>query len=283
MLHTERFAPSPTGRLHLGHAFSAILAHDRARAAGGRFLLRLEDLDRGRVRPEYEAGILEDLAWLGLTLDGPVLKQSERIAAYEAALARLTGMGLIYACRCTRRDVEAAIAAPNEGEPVFGPDGAVYPGTCRKLDLAHDLPGTALRLDMSAAAARLNGPITYHETAAPHEGWISATPDELLTGTGDVVLRRRDGAFAYHLAVVVDDAFQGVTHVTRGADLASATPLHRLLQELLGLPRPEYHHHRLIRDDTGKRLAKRHDALALAELRAQGATPESIRARLFAD
>lgn len=273
-MHTERFAPSPTGELHLGHAFSAITAHDAARAAGGRFLVRLEDLDAGRVREAFAAGILADLAWLGLRWEEPVLRQSARGAAYGAALARLGEMGLLYRCRCTRRDIGAAASAPQEGAP----DGVVYPGTCRHAGVAADEPH-AVRLRMEAAAA-LAGKLGFTELGAGPRGETGAiaVPDGWLAAeAGDVVLRRRDGAVAYHLAVVVDDAAQAVTHVTRGQDLFAATPVHRLLQVLLGLPEPVWRHHRLIRDAAGRRLAKRDRDRSLASLRAAGAGPAEVR------
>lgn len=273
----DRFAPSPTGHLHLGHAFSALIGHDRARAEGGRYLLRMEDLDQSRVRPGYAEGIVADLSWLGLRWDGAVLCQSARLAAYRAALARLAAAGLTYHCQCSRRDIAEAAAAPQEGvEP--GPDGPVYPGTCRGLALG-PAPNRAVRLDMARAVAQI-GALSFRETGAGPEGQqgeIPLCPEALVEGTGDVVLARRDGMPAYHLAVVVDDAYQGVTRITRGEDLFSATAIHRLLQALLDLPVPEYHHHRLIRDEAGKRLAKRDDARAIATLRAEGATPTDIR------
>lgn len=286
-MHVERFAPSPTGELHLGHAFSALTGFDRARAAGGRFLLRIEDLDRDRSRPAFVAGILRDLAWLGIVWDEPVLLQSARAPAHRAALGRLAAAGLCYACDCSRRDIAEAAAAPQEGAAPSGPDGPVYPGTCRGRGLAPG-PGRAVRLDMGAAIRRLGGPaavaaLDFEETGAGPPGAcgrIALDPEALLGAAGDFVLARRDGAAAYHLAVVVDDAHQRVSHVTRGADLFPATPLHRLLQALLGLPVPVWHHHRLIRDETGRRLAKRDGARALATLRAAGETPEGIRARL---
>ncbi len=276
----ERFAPSPTGRLHLGHAFSAITAHDAARAAGGRFLLRLEDLDRSRVREAHAQAILEDLAWLGISWDGPVLRQSARGPAYAAALERLSAAGLVYACACSRRDIAEAAAAPQEGAAPLGPDGPVYPGTCRGRGLA-PLPGRALRLDMAAALAHLAGKaLAFDEIGRGPEGQTGRQrldPQALSTGAGDIVLSRRDGAVAYHLAVVVDDAHQGVTHVTRGEDLFTATAIHRLLQALLALPTPVYRHHRLIRDEAGRRLAKRDDARAIAHLREEGWSPSGIR------
>lgn len=277
----ERFAPSPTGPLHLGHAYSALLAHDAARTAGGRFLLRLEDLDAGRVRPGYAADIVADLAWLGIEPDAPPLAQSARFAAHGAALENLSSRGLVYRCACSRRDIRAAAAAPQEGVAL---DGVVYPGTCRTRPPP---PGqeTALRLDLGAAIDALGGTsavaaLRFREIGhGPNgeRGEIAVDPVRLVTEAGDVVLQRRDGAVAYHLAVVLDDAFQGVTHVTRGEDLFAATALHRLLQALFDLPAPVYRHHRLIRDATGRRLAKRDDARSLAMLRAAGWTPAQVR------
>jgi glutamyl-Q tRNA(Asp) synthetase len=267
-----RFAPSPTGPLHLGHAYSAILAHDIARADGGRFLVRMEDIDRARSRPEWAGAALDDLAWLGLTWDGPVLYQSTRLPAYRTALDRLASMGLLFGCTCTRGDIRAALSAPQEGAIlVEGPDGPIYPGTCRGHPVTD---GAAIRLDLSKALSRV-GPMDFVDTA---RGRHDIDPLEMLSGVGDVVLARRDMGTSYHLSVVVDDAHQGVTLVTRGEDLFEATEIHILLQHLLGLPVPQYHHHRLIRDEAGRRLAKRDDARALALYRAQGATPADIRA-----
>lgn len=274
-LHTERFAPSPTGRLHLGHAFSALTAFDAAMLAGGVFRLRLEDLDQGRARPEFETGIREDLTWLGATWPEPVLRQSERASVYAAALGRLAGLGLIYRCACSRRDILAAVDAPQEG----GPDGPVYPGICRAAPPPTDAPA-ALRIDMARAAA-LSGALAFEETGAGpngETGLIRISPEDLISRCGDVVLMRRDGAAAYHLAVVVDDAAENVTHVTRGEDLFAATAVHVLLQRLLDLPTPVYRHHRLIRDQSGKRLAKRADSVSIAHLRDTGMTPSDIRA-----
>jgi len=275
-----RFAPSPTGPLHLGHAFSALTAFARAEAAGGTMLLRIEDLDRSRARPEWEALIHEDLAWLGLRYPRPVMRQSERGPAYAAALARLWQAGLLFRCTCSRRDVEAAAIAPQEGAPLAGPDGPIYPGTCRPA------PGPppegpvpadgALRLNMRRAVDR-TGAAAFSETGRAPPGTVTVAPEALVATVGDVVLRRRDGAAAYHLAVVVDDAAQAITEVVRGEDLFEATAIHAVLQRLLGLPTPAYHHHRLIRDAAGKRLAKRDDARALATLRAEGWTPADVR------
>ncbi|MCE6961620.1 tRNA glutamyl-Q(34) synthetase GluQRS [Cereibacter sphaeroides] len=266
-----RFAPSPTGPLHLGHAFSALTVWDRA--AGGTALLRIEDIDRSRCRPEWEAQIFDDLHWLGLDWPLPVMRQSERADAYRAALDRLAGMGLTYPCRCSRADIRAALSAPQEG--ATGPDGLIYPGTCRGRSMAEAGPEDTIRLDM-AAALRLAGPLRFRETGPAREGWHEVGP--LDRTAGDVVLSRRGFGTSYHLAVVVDDAAQGVTEVVRGEDLFEATAIHVLLQRLLDLPVPDFHHHRLIRDEAGKRLAKRDDARALATYRAEGRSPAEIRA-----
>jgi glutamyl-Q tRNA(Asp) synthetase len=264
-----RFAPSPTGLLHIGHAYSAWVGWRAARQAGGRFLLRIEDIDEGRCRPEFEAAIREDLAWLGLDWDGPVWRQSERLPVYAAALERLRAMGVLYPCFCTRKDIQAEIA--RIGSAPHGPDGPLYPGTCRGLSeaeraarLAAGVPH-ALRLDVAKAAA-LAGPLAWLDRDA---GRRQACP-ELL---GDAVLARKDLATSYHLSVVVDDAAQGVTLVTRGLDLFHATHLHRLLQALLDLPEPDYLHHRLLTDAAGARLAKRTDAASIRALRQAGRTP----------
>ena len=274
-----RFAPSPTGPLHLGHAYSALLAHDMARAAGGTFLLRIEDIDSTRSRPEWETQIYDDLAWLGLTWDADPLRQSDRLPAYRTALEVLWEKGLLYPCTCTRRDITAAASAPQEGaEPVYGPDGLVYPGTCRpETPPTGPIPeDAALRLNMRAALAHLGDPepLVFEEE---DQGPVPVSASELISEVGDIVLSRRDFPGSYHLSVVLDDAAQGITHVIRGEDLFEATKIHVILQRLLGLPTPVYHHHRLIRDDTGKRLAKRDDARAIAKYRAEGASPEDIR------
>lgn len=268
-----RFAPSPTGPLHLGHAFSAMLAHDRARAAGGTFLLRIDDLDQSRCRPEWEAQIFDDLAWLGLNWPQPVMRQSDRLSRYHEALKVLWDQGFLYQCSCTRADIRAAASAPQEGAPLFGPDGVIYPGTCRPASPpTGPMPGDAvLRLDMAHACAMLTSPLVYKDQDD------IVTPQHLPRTVGDVVLARRDMGASYHLSVVLDDADQGVTHVIRGQDLTEATQIHVILQRLLDLPTPAYHHHRLIRDETGKRLAKRDDARAIATYRNAGATPRDIR------
>ncbi len=289
-MYTDRFAPSPTGELHLGHGFSALVGWRAAQAAGGRFLLRIEDLDRARSRPEFVEAIHRDLAWLGIEWEQPVLFQSARLPAYRTALDRLTGLGLTYACTCTRRDITEAVAAPQEGALHSGPDGPVYPGTCRGR--AHRAGETAaIRLDIRRAITALRGPaavavLHFQELdagPAGETGEIHLDPEALVAGTGDVVLARRDGAPAYHLAVVLDDAHQDVTHVTRGRDLFPATPFHRLLQALLGLATPVYRHHRLIRDAQAKRLAKRDRAHSLAQLRAGGWQGADVLRRLGLD
>ncbi|MDP5308094.1 tRNA glutamyl-Q(34) synthetase GluQRS [Paracoccus spongiarum] len=269
-----RFAPSPTGLLHLGHAYAALIA---AREADpGRFLLRIEDLDAERCRPGYEAAIFEDLAWLGLDWPRPVMRQSERMDAYRAALRRLAP--LCYPCRCRRGDIRAALSAPQEGMPPAGPDGLIYPGTCRSRSMAEAGPGDAIRLDAARAFAALGDDrLQFRETAPGAARRPCLDRDGFRTGIGDVILARRGMGSSYHLAVVVDDADQAITRVTRGADLFEATWIHVLLQRLLDLPTPEYHHHALIRDDAGKRLAKRDDARAIRHYRAAGATPQDIR------
>jgi glutamyl-Q tRNA(Asp) synthetase len=288
--HIGRFAPSPNGRLHLGHGYSAMLAHDTARAAGGQFLLRIEDIDRARARPEHEAAILKDLAWLGVRWDAPPWRQSARMGAYDAALARLGGIGLLYPCACTRRDIAGALDAPQEGsaDAHGGPDGAPYPGTCRPAaPVGPPWPeGAALRLNMPAAIDALGGQkavraLEWQELDQGPEGQTGPQrlcPDWLTDRCGDVVLARKDAGTSYHLSVTVDDAAQGISHVTRGRDLFHATPVHRLLQALLDLPVPIWRHHRLIRDAGGRRLAKRDHDQGLAELRGAGATPADIRA-----
>jgi len=269
-----RFAPSPTGYLHEGHAFSALFA---AASSGpnGRFLLRIEDIDTTRCRPEFEAAIYEDLAWLGLTWETPVRRQSAHFAEYAAALANLGDRGLTYPCFCTRKEIAAEIAR-SAGAPQ-GPDGPLYPGTCRNLPeherAARIASGTpyALRLDMEKATA-MAGPLTLVESGTR----IPAHPAQF----GDTVLGRKETPASYHLAVTLDDALQGVSLVTRGADLAPAAHLHRLLQALLALPEPAWRHHPLLTDGTGKRLAKRDNAPALRELKERGISPGELRARL---
>jgi len=269
-----RFAPSPSGRLHLGHAHAALFAARAAEESGGRFLLRIEDIDLGRCTPDFEAAIYLDLAWLGLAWETPVRRQSEHLADYRAALDRLAAMGLLYPCFCTRKEIAAEIAAAARAP--HGPDGPLYPGTCRGLSEAERERRRAagdphaLRLDVAAAVAA-SGPLTWHDRG---RGTRAAEP----ALHGDVVLARKDIATSYHLAVTLDDAAQGVTLVTRGEDLLPATHVHRLLQALLGLPVPDWHHHGLIGDATGRRLAKRDEARAIASLRAAGTSPAEVRA-----
>ncbi|WP_121065008.1 tRNA glutamyl-Q(34) synthetase GluQRS [Chachezhania antarctica] len=276
MTFTTRFAPSPTGPLHLGHAYSALLAHDMAHAAGGIFHLRIEDLDQSRARPHWEAQIADDLHWLGLTWPEPAMRQSDRGAAYAQALAQFEARGLLYPCRCNRADIDAAAGAPQEGVPQFGPDGRIYPGTCRNRPMADRQPEDVIRLNIARATEALPA-LTFTETGAAFAGTHALNADDLQTTIGDVILERRQMAGSYHLAVTVDDAAQAITHVIRGEDLFDATRIHVLLQHLLGLPTPTYHHHRLIRDDAGKRLAKRDDARAIARYREDGLSPADIR------
>ncbi len=272
-----RFAPSPTGRLHLGHAYSALFTWRQAEAVGGRVLLRIEDIDRGRCRPEFEAGIFADLAWLGLEWETPVRRQSEHLDDYARALQRLEDRGLLYPCFCTRADIRREIAASPSAP--HGTDGPVYPGTCRKLSAderaaRRAIEAHALRLDVAASLDRVDAEVLTWEDA--EAGRQVADP----ASHGDVVLARKDMPTSYHLAVSVDDALQGVTLVTRGQDLFAATHVHRLLQALLGLPVPAHHHHRLITDNEGRRLASRDRATELAELRQDGWTAGDVRREL---
>ncbi len=269
-----RFAPSPTGLLHLGHAHSALSGWRRARAGGGRFLLRIEDIDPGRCRPEHADAILEDLAWLGLDWDGEVRVQSQHLPEYRAALDALAARGLLYPCFCTRAEIAREIAA--SAHAPHGPDGPLYPGTCRHLPedvrqarIAAGEPH-ALRLDMARACAAVP-PLDYREEG---EGRIACDPARV----GDAVLARKDAPASYHLCVTHDDALQGVTLVTRGVDLKPATDLHRLLQALMGWPAPDYAHHALLTGPDGRRLAKRDHAATLRDLRAAGRTPAEVRA-----
>lgn len=248
-----------------------------ARAQHGRFLLRIEDIDHSRARPKWEAQIFDDLTWLGLNWEQPVMRQSDRQSTYDAALDDLWARGLLYPCHCTRSDIAAATSAPQEGAPQLGPDGVIYPGTCRTLITQETARprDMALRLNMSKACATLAGPFNFIEQDTNET--VSFTANDMINGVGDIVLARRDMGTSYHLSVVLDDAEQGITEVIRGKDLFEATQIHILLQKLLGLPHPQYLHHRLIRDDAGKRLAKRDDARAISLYRAQGVTPQEIR------
>ena len=276
-----RFAPSPSGRLHLGHAFAALVAYDAARYAGGSFLLRIEDIDTGRCRPEFEDAIFEDLAWLGITWATPVMRQSMRMADYADTIEVLESLGVIYPCFCTRADIKAEIAraataphaAPHTGE---GADGAVYPGTCRALGRTEGQERIeagephALRIHMGRAV-ELTGALSWFDR---ERGEIAAEPE----AQGDVVLARKDTPTSYHLSVTVDDHLQGVNLVTRGEDLFAATNIHRLLQAVLGFAPPDYHHHRLLTGEDGRRLAKRDDAATIRALRNAGKSPAEVRA-----
>ncbi|WP_242128842.1 tRNA glutamyl-Q(34) synthetase GluQRS [Sphingobium sp. Sx8-8] len=277
-----RFAPSPTGRLHLGHGWSALLAMDMARAHGGTFRLRIEDIDGTRSRPEHVAGIIEDLHWLGIEWDGDIVFQSARLGAYDMALERLRSMGLLYPCFCTRADIAASASAPH------GPEGPVYPGTCRGLDEAERKSRIAAgaphawRIDMMQAVERA-GPIGWKALPSPLEA--SAGPASIGAAplaAGDVVLARKDAPASYHLSCTLDDAAMGVTHVLRGDDLSAATDIHRLIQALLDLPSPTYIHHPLLVGADGKRLAKRDGSIALADLRTQGTDPGRLAGDLRA-
>ncbi len=264
-----RFAPSPTGRLHLGHAYSAVTGHARARAAGGKFLIRIEDLDQTRCRPEFVTGIGQDMDWLGLDHDPPALVQSRRGADYAAALDELRAQRLVYACYCTRSDIAAALHAPH------GPGAAQYPGTCRGLPDDPERRAAAAhswRLDAAAALDRAGLP---GWSEADGRCFTSAAPD-----FDDVILARKDAPAAYHLACVVDDAASGVTLVVRGADLRASTPIQRLLQSLLGLPQPVYLHHKLVTHADGRRLAKRDLAPTLGAMRGAGVDGRELAAQL---
>ena len=278
---TTRFAPSPTGRLHLGHAYSALFSCEVARHSGGRFLLRIEDIDFTRCRPEFEEGILEDLAWLGLEWEASPRRQSEHLDDYRQVADRLLEAGLLYPCFCTRKDILREIE--RAGGAPHGVEGPLYPGTCRELPeeerRARLAAGDdhALRLNLARSRERLeDAKLTWFDSFA---GAIRAEPERL----GDAVLARKDIGTSYHLAVVADDALQGITHVTRGKDLFESTHLHRLIQALLELPVPEYRHHDLVTDESGRRLAKRDESETLASLREAGESPEAVRRRLGFD
>lgn len=288
MTTVTRFAPSPTGHLHLGHAHAALFAAAQAHAAHGRFLLRIEDIDRGRCREHFEDAIFEDLEWLGLEWETPVRRQSDFMADYEAALDRLNRLGVLYPCFCTRKDIAHEIESA-QGAPHLvrnGPDGPLYPGTCRHLSMAEREAKAeagvpfALRLDMTRAIQIARDvapgnptphrPLTWRDL---DKGDIAATPEIF----GDVVLARKDTPTSYHLAVTLDDHIQGVTLVTRGQDLFPATHVHRLLQALLDLDTPVWRHHGLLLGPDGKRLAKRDKAETIRALRADGHTPAEVR------
>ena len=271
-----RFAPSPNGYLHLGHAFSALLNADKAKAAGGRMLLRIEDIDETRCRPEYETAIYEDLAWLGLRWEEPVWRQSQHYADYQAALGRLQTMGLTYRAYESRTEIaRAAIGHDPDGAPLFPGRHNTLLSTAERTHRIDTGKPYAVRLDVAAALKRV-GPLLWTETGtgpAGESGAVAANP----AAWGDVILARKETPTSYHLAVVVDDAAQGVTDVVRGQDLFHATSVHRLLQALLGLPQPRYHHHRLVLDIDGKKLSKSTSATGLRELRSRGLNPTDIR------
>jgi glutamyl-Q tRNA(Asp) synthetase len=277
-----RFAPSPTGYLHQGHAFSALTAYEAARAVKGRFLLRIEDIDVTRVRPEFEAAIYEDLAWLGLAWRQPVRRQSEHGGDYRAALSKLERQGLLYRCFRTRKELaQAAASAPHGHEPAPPAGGPLPPD--EEAALLTEAKPFAWRLSMDRARARLGAAweaLSFVEEGRGPEGERGEIRVD-ASGHGDVILARKDVGVAYHLAVVVDDALQGITHVVRGEDLFEAAHVQRLLQALLGLPTPVYRHHRLMMGPDGKRLAKRNGAESLREMRTRGATPREAKAVLL--
>lgn len=264
---TTRFAPSPTGKLHLGHAYAAKVAYDLASVSGSRFLVRFEDIDHTRVRADYYNHILEDLKWLGFFWSDEPWKQRDRLPHYQEALDHLKKMGVVYPCYCTRREIENELA--NLSHAPQGPEGPLYPGTCRGLKTPPNDREPAWRFDPQTAA-EIVGDLSFHDQI---HGEKQVNPALL----GDVILARKDIGTSYHLAVVVDDAAQKITHVTRGKDLLSSTHIHRILQSLLSLPEPKYLHHGLVTDQNGKRLAKRNNALSIASLRAEGLCPELVK------
>lgn len=278
-----RFAPSPTGFLHLGHAYAALTAWHAANRGGGRFLLRIEDIDTGRCRPEFEQAVFKDLAWLGIGWEAPVRRQSEHFRDYTLAVTQLNARGLVYPCFCSRKEIAAEIARAANAPDAVELAEPLYPGTCRNITPAErearisSGAGFALRLDCRHALAEVDrNRLTFVERGRGPDGETGvqpARPEQL----GDIVLTRKDLPASYHLAVVVDDALQGVTRVTRGQDLFSATHIQRLLQELLGLPVPEYGHHRLILGPDGKKFSKRNSSVTLRALRAAGTTPQDVR------
>lgn len=266
-----RFAPSPTGLLHLGHAWSAAEAWRRAEFLGGTCLLRIEDIDTARCKSAFEAAILRDLAWLGFDWPRPVMRQSDRSDAYAAALNHLISLGVCYPCGCTRAEIRAALAAPQEGVTDLA-----YPGTCRVRSMAEAAPGDAIRLNIRQALRLLPAGAAFEEGGPLHAGLHRLEEERLSADPGDVVLARRDIGTSYALAVVVDDAAQGITEVVRGADLFEATFVQVLLQQLLELQTPSYWHHSLVRDSAGKRLAKRDDARAISRYREDGLSPQEV-------
>ena len=275
MTFRTRFAPSPTGPLHLGHAYSALIAHDLARSKNGKFFLRLDDIDQTRSRAHWADQITSDLSWLGITWDGPIWSQNTRSKAYSKALHRLWDMGLLYPCTCSRADIKVAASAPQEGAAISGPDGIIYPGTCRGVPKSAFQTNAALRLNIKKALQQIETEdIKFFENDVPYH----QSDTQMIATIGDVVLARKNMDTSYHLSIVVDDAEQGITDVIRGEDLREATYIHVLLQKLLGLRTPNYIHHRLIRDENAKRLAKRDDARAISKFREDGLTRQDIYA-----
>ena len=273
MSFVTRFAPSPTGPLHLGHAYSALLAHDMARAAGGQFLLRFEDTDLERSKPEYTAQVIDDLTWLGITWDAEPLMQSDHFETYNQSVEQLIAQGLTYPCRCSRKDIAAALAAPQEGVP-----HPVYPQICKHRSMTERGPTDALRLHMDRAWDAIAGmDLSFTELGPLNKGTYRLDKTTLTQTVGDIVIGRKDiQTAAYFLASALDDINQGITHVVRGVDLFEFTQVQVLLLALLGHRPPLYYHHKLIRDDTGKRLAKRDDARAISLYRSEGASPQDI-------
>jgi glutamyl-Q tRNA(Asp) synthetase len=267
---TERFAPSPTGLLHLGHAYSALLAYMSARDSDGRFLLRIEDIDFNRCKPVFEEQIFSDLAWLGVEYDLPILRQSDRLDAYQQTLKTLWNSGYLFPCTCTRKDISIAAAPQEGGDLLVGPDGIVYPNTCLQIPKPKEMPDSALRFNLQAIDKE---EFSFTDLVF---GQVHFTKQDVIDEIGAVVLARKDIGVSYHLAVVLDDAFQGITHVTRGADLFEATKIHVVLQHILGLPTPIYRHHKLIRDESGKRLAKRDDARSIKSYLESGLSVDDV-------
>ncbi|MDB4091960.1 tRNA glutamyl-Q(34) synthetase GluQRS [bacterium] len=275
MTFRTRFAPSPTGPLHLGHAYSALIAHDLARSKNGKFFLRLDDIDQTRSRAHWADQITSDLSWLGITWDGPIWSQNTRSKAYSKALHRLWDMGLLYPCTCSRADIKVAASAPQEGAAISGPDGIIYPGTCRGVPKSAFQTNAALRINIKKALQHIETEdIKFFE----NDELYHQSDTQMIATIGDVVLARKNMDTSYHLSIVVDDAEQGITDVIRGEDLREATYIHVLLQKLLGLRTPNYIHHRLIRDENAKRLAKRDDARAISKFREDGLTRQDIYA-----
>ena len=287
-MYVTRFAPSPTGPLHLGHAYSAAIGFLRARKKAGQFLLRIEDIDQSRSRDHWENQIYDDLSWIGLTWQPNIMRQSERMPEYQKAIRKLDKLGLLYPCSCTRGDIKQALAAPQEGTPKNGPDGLIYPGICRHRSISDARSKDAIRLNIKQAVQYLDKRnilrnIAISETGPIYDGSYSLADIDFTTQVGDFVIARRDMGTSYHLSVVVDDHARGVTEVVRGADLWEATPIHRLLYALFDMPAPTWHHHDLIRDTDGKRLAKRDDARSIKSFRDAGDTPEQVLAHVGLD